>query len=506
MKAFDWLAKGAAIRPDKTALVEVSSNRRLTYSQLNERASRFARFLQQVWHIEPGDRIAVLAHNSTTLFELLYACAKSGAILAPLNWRLAPPELASILEDCTPRALLHDDTFTDVARRLCREASIRHILSLGLTDPDGYESAIGDADGPLFTMSPRDMDEVWYILYTSGTTGRPKGVLQTFSMVLVNMLNIAAPIELTASDTTLTVLPMFHTGGLNMYGNPTLLLGGTVVVPQAFDAAEALTLLSRGVTAIFAVPAIYQLLAQHPDFETTDLSGVRSWACGGSSMPVPLLEQYAARGITICQGYGMTETGPTVFIVDPEHALDKAGSVGTPQRHVDVRIVDARGGDVPVGELGELLIRGPGVTPGYWRRPDATAAAIVDGWLHSGDVARHDDEGYFYIVDRIKDMFVSGGENVYPAEIENVLHSHPAVAEAAVVAVPDERWGEVGRAYVALRPGSRPDEESILGFCSGKLARYKIPKSVVFVDTLPRNAAGKVAKAELRGVPTGELV
>jgi fatty-acyl-CoA synthase len=355
-------------------------------------------------------------------------------------------------------------------------------------------------EGPGMVMGPRPLDDPWYLLYTAGTTGRPKGVIQTFGMVLYNHLNIGAPIDLTSRDVTLNVLPTFHTGGLNLYANPTILAGGTAIIQQAFEPSETLALLAERTTAFFGVPAVYLFLSQHPDFDDTDLSGVRSWACGGAPMPVQLLETYAERGIRIRQGFGMTETGPTVFLVDEEHALTKAGSVGKPQMHVEVRIVDRHGADVPTGEMGELLVRGPGVTPGYWRMPEVTAESIVDGWLHTGDVARCDEDGYYAIVDRWKDMYISGGENVYPAEIENVLFSHPDVAEAAVIGVSDPKWQEVGRAIVVLTQGAVVTGDDLVAFCAERLAKYKVPKSVVFVDVLPRNPAGKVLKTELREI------
>jgi len=239
-------------------------------------------------------------------------------------------------------------------------------------------------------------------------------------------------------------------------------------------------------------------MSQNADFEKTDFSHMRSWACGGAPMPLSLLELYEKRGIMIQQGFGMTETGPTVFLVDEAHAVTKSGSVGKPQPWVDVRIVDQSGADVPTGENGELLIKGPGVTPGYWELPEITKHSFEDGWLHSGDVARCDDEGYYYIVDRWKDMFISGGENVYPAEVENVLFSNPVIAEAAVIGIKDEKWGEVGCAIVALKPNQTLTEAEVIEFCKSRLAKYKVPKSVVFISALPRNAAGKVLKTELR--------
>jgi fatty-acyl-CoA synthase len=497
MYTFDLLAKQADLRPDKIALVDPNTNREFTYAQFNERASRFAEFMRSEWKIQPGERVSILTPNGTDYFEVLYACAKLGAILVPLNWRLAVPELQNILDDSKPRALIYDTAHTETAKALAGGMFMLP-LTPGLCETKNYEDALASASGKTIVMPARPLDECWYLLYTAGTTGRPKGVIQTHGMVLYNHLNIGPAIDLTSQDTTLNLLPVFHTGGNNMYTNPTFIAGGTAIVPRTFDVVQSMKLLSTRVTAFFGVTAMYLFMSQHPDFEKTDFSHMRSWASGGSSMPVSLLETYAKRGIMIQQGFGMTETGPTVFLVDEAHAVSKSGSVGKPQPWVDVRIVDQSSVDVPTGEMGELLIKGPGVTPGYWELPEITKNSFEDGWLHSGDVARRDDEGYYYIVDRWKDMFISGGENVYPAEVENVLFSIPAVAEAAVIGVTDKKWGEVGRAVLVVKSGQTLTEQEVIEFCQGKLAKYKIPKSVVFIEALPRNAAGKVLKTDLR--------
>jgi fatty-acyl-CoA synthase len=504
MTAFDWIAKRAELTPGTVALVDTATNREFTYEEFDRRAGRLARFFRDEWGIHPGDRIAFLGHNSTDVFDLLFAAARAGAILVPLNWRLAIPELRGIVADGSPRAMIHDAAFASEAGELLGGMPGAARMQTGGEPPAGGV-AMEDtaADGPGLRMERRPLEDPWYILYTAGTTGRPKGVIQTFGMALFNHLNIGVPIDLTSGDTTLNVLPTFHSGGLNLYAIPTFIAGGTAIVQQAFEPSETLRLLAERTTAFFGVPAVYLFLSRHPDFGSTDLSGVRSWACGGAPMPVALLEAYAERGIRIRQGFGMTETGPTVFLVDEENALSKAGSVGKPQMHVDVRIVDAGGRDVADGEMGELWIKGPAVTPGYWQMPETTAESITDGWLHSGDVARRDEDGYYFIVDRWKDMFISGGENVYPAEVENVLYAHPAVAEAAVIGVPDPTWQEVGRAVVVLAPEGEATAEDLISFCRERLARFKVPRSVVFVDSLPRNPAGKVLKNELRDAHGG---
>ena len=506
MYTFDWLGKQADLRPDKTGLIDAGTGRRFTYPQFHGRAGRFAEFIRREWRLGAGERVALLAPNSSDYFEILWGCAKAEVTLVCLNWRLALPELEFIMRDATPVALVYDPAFADAARALAERLGIDRLMALEPTPPPGvvaYEAALAAASGRSVVMRPRGLDETWHILYTAGTTGKPKGVLQTFGMVFYNALNIGLAIGLTDADVTLNLLPCFHTGGLNMYTNPTFHVGGTAIVQKAFEPAETLRLLAEEATAMFGVSAVYLFLSQHPDFATTTFKHMRSWAAGGAPIPTSLLETYLARGIEIQFGFGMTETGPTVFLIEKGADRSKLGSVGKPQLYVDVRIADRDGRDLPPGERGELLIKGPGVTPGYWQRPDVTAEAIVDGWLHSGDVAVRDEDGYFTIVDRWKDMFISGGENVYPAEVENVIYQLPQVAEAAVIGVADDRWGEVGRAFVVLKPEQSLSADAIIAHCQAQVARYKVPKSVVFIDKLPRNAAGKVVKDALRQMDAG---
>jgi fatty-acyl-CoA synthase len=304
--------------------------------------------------------------------------------------------------------------------------------------------------------------------------------------------------KLSGDDVLLAALPFFHTGGLNLYANPILFAGGTVVVMRQFDAGEALRWLETEITQFLGVPAVYLFIAQHPRFGDARFARMRHWSAGGSPMPLALLETWAKKGVTICFGFGMTETGPTVFIPDEATARTKPGSVGKPVGTMLTRVVDARGLDCAANERGELLVKGPGVTPGYWNNPEATQSAIRDGWLHTGDVAYFDDDGDYWIVDRLKDMFISGGENVYPAEIENLLYRMPGVAEAAVIGVPDPKWVEVGLAVIVLEPGAWLDQASVQAYCRERLAGYKVPRHVRFVDALPRTPAGKVEKPALR--------
>ncbi len=470
-------------------MVDDHSGRRLTYAELDERAGRLAAWLARRG-VQAGDRVAFLAPNTPEVFEALFACAKVGAILVPLNWRLAPPELEAVVEDAAPAALLFDE---ELAGTL---AGLEVAARLPLGEP--YERVVAATSGSP-PAAAATHDDPWCLLYTSGTTGSPKGVIVTHGMVFWNAVSISAEVGLTRQSTNLDALPTFHASGLNLYATPCLWLGATVVLMRKADPSRILEHLGSGeVTHFFGVPTLYRRLVEDPSWEAVDLSRVRSWVVGGSAMPVPLLERYAERGAVVRQGMGLTETGPTLLLIDEENALAKAGSVGKPVLHTEVRTVDREGRDVPRGEVGELWVRGPNVTPGYWGRPEATAEAFAGGWFRTGDAVRQDADGYFFVVDRWKDMYVSGGENVYPAEVEQVLVQHPQVIDAAVVGVPDEEWGEIGVAVIVPKDPGAFDAQDLLRFCSGRLASYKIPKRVLTADELPRNEVGKVLKAKLR--------
>jgi len=497
-RAFDWIAHHARNTPTDIACVDLHEQRRLTYRAFDERIARLAAWLRATG-VGRGDRAAILAQNCTDVFELQFACARLGAIFVPLNWRLTVPELSFILGDATPRVLIHDPEFAEAAQALVAVVPGLRLLPRGGPD-SAYERALRDTD-PLARAEIVTHDDISTIMYTSGTTGHPKGAMITHGMTFWNVVNLGGPAEVAFHSVLLTVLPLFHTGGLNCYANPVFHAGGTVLVPRVFEPGEALRLFADpevGLTHFFGVPAHYQFMLQHPDFDKTDLSRIKVAGVGGAPMPLPLLQAWQARGVALNQGYGMTETSPAVLVLDRRDAARKIGSAGLPVLHTEVRIVDEQGRDVPVGEMGELWVRGPNVTPGYWQRPDANKASFTDGWLHTGDAARVDEDGFYYIVDRTKDMYISGGENVYPAEVESVLYQLPELAEAAIIGVPDERWGEVGKAIVVVKPGQRLSAEQILDHCCDRLARYKLPRSIEFVDALPRNATGKVHKPTLR--------
>ena len=498
VRHYDWIAHFGRRTPDKLAVVDLGSGRRLSYAQFDVRISRLAAYLREGANIARGDRVAVLALNTTDTLEVQFACGRIGAVFLPLNTRLTVPELQYIVGDAAPSLMIHDSELAETALSVTKLCNVGAALRLG---PGGsYEAAIAGSP-PLEAAEIVTLDDISTIMYTSGTTGQPKGAIITHGMTFWNCVNLGGPAFISPSSVLLTVLPLFHTGGLNCYTNPVLHAGGTVLIMRAFDPGAALALISDpalGINQFFGVPSIYQFMAQHAAFADSDFSRLVIGGVGGAPMPVPLLKVWEARGVALQQGYGMTETSPAVLTLDREDAARKAGSSGKPVLHTEVRIVRPDGIEAGVGELGELWVKGPNVTPGYWNRPDADRASFTDGWLHTGDAARIDDEGFYTIVDRWKDMYISGGENVYPAEVENVLHQLAAIAEAAVIGVPSAQWGETGMAIVALKPGHSLAADQIDAHCAANLARFKCPRLIQFVEALPRNATGKIHKPTLR--------
>jgi len=487
----DMAAKRAEIASDDIAFRDHESGRSLRFGQVNDAANRLAHDLVSRG-LTQGDRLAILCLNCPEFFIYLFAAQKAGLILVPLNWRQPFAELQPILEASGAKLIVHDDEHKDLAGQLAESCGIRS-RSLETRALDG-----GGADA--FGDGRIDPDAPWYLLYTSGTTGQPKAVIQTAGMAWANYVNYTQPMTLDRSDCCLNYLPLFHTAGINLPTLPLFLLGGTSVFLKKFDVDAVYDLIGEGaITSFFGVPAIYQAMALHEKFASTDFTALRSLGCGGAPIPERTLEEFLDKGAVICNGMGMTETGPTVFLMDPENAARKPGSVGKAQVMTDVRLAGSEGGIVEGQGEGELQLRGPGISPGYFENDSATQKAFTsDGWLRTGDVARRDEDGYFYIVDRIKDMYISGGENVYPAEVEQVLHTHPAILEAVVFGVPDTKWGEVGRAVLIARPGEHLDVDALGAWCRKRLAAYKIPKSFEIAAVFPRTAAGKVRKNILK--------
>ncbi|HEY7489076.1 MAG TPA: long-chain fatty acid--CoA ligase [Streptosporangiaceae bacterium] len=473
-----WLRDRARTTPRRTAIV--FGDVRVTYGELDERSEHLAAGLLASGAAAPGDRVASLTGNSPEHVELLFACAKAGLILVPLNVRLTAAELSFQLEDAEPTVLFVSPALRDLAERTTSGIRLAELSRRGF-----------DALAATGALPEPDADAGLLLVYTSGTTGRPKGALLTHANCFWTNLSLDRGLELREDDVVLQVLPQFHVGGWNVQPLLAWWKGATVVLEPAFDAARALRLIAEcRVTTMMGVPATYQFMAQHPAFPQTDLSHLRTVVVGGAPMPEPLLRLWHDRGVRIVQGYGLTEASPNVLCLPPEEAAARIGWVGRPYPHVDVALL---GVDGP-GQ-GELLVRGPNVFAGYWRNPKATEEAFVDGWLRTGDIAERDTDGCYRIIGRVKDMYVSGGENVYPAEVESVIAAFPSVAEVAVVGVPDERWGEVGCAFVV---GADVDETALLAHCREHLAAFKVPRHVRTVPALPRSAVGKILKADLR--------
>jgi fatty-acyl-CoA synthase len=494
-----WLARHARLQPTKTAVKH--EGRSITFDQLNRRVNRLANALSN-HPVRPKDRIAVLMYNRLEVLEVFFACAKLGAVCVPLNFRLAAEELEQLVADAGASGLFYEEEFRANADRIREKLSSPNLLvSLepGDAAPHSYEGLLSSAsDTEPETLEDLDFNSPVLIMYTAGSTGVPKGVLLTQENIHWQCQN-ALMMGLLPNVTALAVLPFFHVGGLLASAVPVLMIGGTLVIQTSFSPEECLKLIAdEGVSGMVGVPAMFQFMADDPSFKSIEFPAEAVFTSGGAPMPTALIDIYEKRGVTFRQGYGLTEATAGVTFMYPEDALHKPGSVGRPCFFTDVAVVDDKGRPLTAGEPGEVVVRGPNVMREYWGRPEATADALKDGWLHTGDVGRFDQDGYLYITDRKKDMIISGGENIFPAEIENILFEHPAVKECAVLGAPDARWGERVVAVVALHAGKSLTLEETRDFLSDRLARYKLPRQLEVVEQLPRSAAAKVLKNELR--------
>lgn len=508
----DWLGRRAKLSPSAPAVVDLAGPgpaRAIDYATLDRETNQVAAWLR-ARGVGVGDRVAILAKNRLEFLELWFACGKLGAVLQALNWRLTAAELGPLLAAARPRLLCWDRELGAVVDAL--RPTLGAVVPVALDGEDPRESfaacrAQPEDPPPPVSLAP---DHPWVLCYTGGTTGLPRAAILTHGTITWNATNTISSWGLGSRDVAVLNAPLFHTGGLNVFTAPLVHAGGCSVLCRGFDVDQLFDLVEgpipglgpdRALSCVFGVPAMFQAMQAHPRFATAPLQRLQLVISGGAPCPMPVFERFWARGVDFKTGYGLTEAGPNNFWLPRERVRDKPGAVGWPLLHVDVRIVgEAAAGervDAGPGEIGELWIRGPHVSPGYADDPAATAASFVDGWLHTGDLALADAEGCVTIVGRSKDMFISGGENVYPAEIESALAEHPEVAEAAVIGVPDPRWGEVGCAFVVAAPGCSPTEGALLADLRERLAKYKVPKTVVLVDALPRTGAGKLDKRAL---------
>jgi len=497
----DWIKKWSLLQPQKKILYV--EDRPFTCQEVNHRTNQLSHLLLEMG-LQKGDRVAVLLHNCHQYLEIFFALSKIGGILVPLNWRLAGPELEFILKDSGARILIFEPEFEEVVASLRSTLNLSNgnYLSIGQRCPDwarDYEKALLEQSvhEPSIEWPVGDEDP-HILMYTSGTTGVPKGAVLSHRKTFFNVLNADIFYNLTSRDVMIISRPMFHSGGLLVESAPVLYKGGTLILRKRFRPHEILENVQKYRVTLLELPAtVYQFILQECDLARYDMSSVRCYFTGGERIPKAMLKEYYRRGIVISQIFGQTEAS-TITFLPSEEAVLKIGSVGLPVFHGEVRIVDKAGKDVSPGEVGEIIIKGPTLMSAYWNRPDLTAETIRDGWLYTGDLSRMDEEGYIYIIDREKDMYISGGENVYPAEIEKILHAHPKIFDAAIVGVPDEKWGEVGKALIVLKPNETMAKEEIFQFLRGKVAKYKIPKYVEFTEELPKTASGKIQKFLLK--------
>lgn len=506
----DYLGRREIYSPDTLAVIDAGKlpQLRLTYRQWNRRVNRLANWLHHEAKVAKGDRVAILARDGIEHLDCLYACGKLGAIHTALNWRLHWRETAALIKNTQPDVLIYSDQFSSDVAEIAQASgdgpwAVKHYVHLessGINGSQLYDDLLASSPATPVTCESVDKEDTACLLFTGGTTGLPKGAQISHRQISWNVLNTVIH-DLHHDDVYLNVFPLFHAGGLFAYTSSQIVFGNTTVLTRQFDPAQVLELIERErVTVFAAVPTMYQMLTQAPNWEKVDLSTLRFCTSGGAPLPVPLVKQYRQeKNVRFKQGFGMTEFGPGLFALPAEDAIRKAGSIGRPNFFIDVRVVDENNEPFGPNEIGELVLKGPSDCSGYWLNPEASAAVIdEEGWFHTGDLVYHDEEWYFYVVDRKKDMFISGGENVYPTEVEAVLYKHPAVHMCAVVGVPHEKWGEVGKAFIICKPDTTTNEDEIIAFLNDNLARYKVPRYVVFVSEFPISGAGKILKRELR--------
>lgn len=500
LHAYDWVEYHAATTPHKRAMYDLASGRDFTYAQTHERVAQVAGMLKEKG-IKPGDRVGFLCLNTTDVMELVFGCWRVGAICLALNFRLTPPELAYILNDSETDMVLVDVPFAPLAEATRPLTKVREWIGTdGVGGESAYETALAGAT-PIYDYHPQDMEDQCLLMYSSGTTGSPKGVIITHAML---DFTASAAVRLGTSTPDLVSLnnmPLFHIGGLNVTALPSIWIGGTCIIMRLFDPGATIKAISNpdlGITAMFCVPAAYNAMKAHPDMETADFSRIDLALCGAETVPEALINWWGARGIIIQEGYGMTETAASGTMLLKSDIPHRIGSAGRPLVHSRIKIVDENDQEVPRGEAGEIWFKGNSITPGYWRNPEANAESFTDGWFHSGDIGRMDADGYVSIEDRVKDMYISGGENVYPAEIEGLLYELPQIVEVSVIGVPSEQWGETGCVVAVFKADETLTLEQILAHLDGRLAKYKLPTYLHIIKELPRGGTGKVLKFELR--------
>jgi len=493
----DWLDKRAKLTPDRVALIDYATGLLTTFAEWNERANRTANYLKSLG-VEKGDRVAVYSSNRSEYLDLFWAAPKIGAMLQNLNWRLTVHELTGAIASGAPKVLVYSEDWRAQVQELSPSfTTVEHVVAMTTPGPGEGDFTDRDSMSSKLTDVPElMMDDPWGIYYTGGTTGLPKGAVITHGNITWNSVNTIMSWGINDQHKAALQLPFFHIGGPNIFMVPLVHVGGTTVLCSGFDPDETFDLVERsGITHYVAVPTMFQMLQDNPRWSEANFSKLELVISGGAPCPLPIMEKFWERGIDFKMGYGLTEASGNNFWLPPAMVHEKTGSVGYPLFHIDMKIIHSDGSECATNEEGELLIRGGHVFAAYWKNPGATAEAIRHGWLHTGDTARRDADGCFFILGRSKEMFISGGENVYPAEIESILLAHPAVMEAAVIGVPHDTWGEVGRAFIVVTEDY--EEAELRAFLTGRLARYKLPRSIVVLEALPLTAIGKLDKKRL---------
>jgi len=497
----DWTGRRAILTPKREAIVDNILKDRYSFEMMNNRANRAARLLLD-FGVKKGDRVGVYSKNRYDFLDLLFGCGKIGAILTPFNVRLTTSEMEYLIKKTDPSVFFYDpelaNPFNELRpfldkkekvimgnKKLASESDLASLMKKKSSD---------DVERPSLTLK-----DPYLIVFTGGTTGLPKGAVLSHGLVFWNSVNTIVSWGLRPDDIQPLLFPLFHTGGINVLLIPFYHLGAKSIIMGDFDVDATFKVIEdEKCSIVIGVPTMFNMMSESPSFAKSNFDSVRVFISGGAPCPVAIMEKYWERGKILKMGYGLTEVGPNNFYLPESEVKRKPSSVGFPVFHCDMRVVDDHGNDVPTGGHGELMLRGPHIFSGYWDEPEETSKTIEpDGWVHTGDLVTRDEEGFFFITGRKKDMFISGGENVYPTEIEELLYKHPSILEAAVIGIPDEKWGEVGKAVIVLKPGSRLSQEQILEYLDGRLARYKIPKQYEFRETLPKSAAGKILKREL---------
>ncbi|WP_249871743.1 acyl-CoA synthetase [Oceanobacillus saliphilus] len=484
----NWFDSRVCLTPNETAIIDSQTNESWTYAELQQRVAKVANFFYEKG-IQKGDRVAILAPNHIAYFDFFFAVMKIGAIFIPLNWRLSEAELEYVIKDCKPKIIGVDPIFMEKLESMETNASFVMI------DDNEYLNSCQSGQYAIDTVI--NEEDPLAMIYTGGTTGQPKGVVLSHRSILWNALNTTISWNLSQDDTTLTCLPMFHTGGLNVYSLPLLLVGGKVVIASDFDADRAVEdILKYKCTVVLFVPTMYHMIIQTDLFKRSNFPHMKVFVSGGAPCPLKIYHAFSKKGLAFKEGYGLTEAGPNNFYIDSKDTALKLGSVGKPMIFNDIKIIREDGVIVKADEVGELLLRGKHGFEYYWNKPEATKETIKDGWIHTGDLARMDEDGFVYIVGRKKDMIITGGENVYPLEVEHWLESHVAIDEAAVVGLPDDKWGEVVVAFVVSKVELSDQELEM--FCNQKITRYKVPKKFFFLKELPKTHVGKINKVALQ--------